>query len=124
MEQLVRVQKCNADGTAQVLHVRQSACSGDCHKCSGCGAVQEKLLFTAKNPVGAKPGELVTVKTASGPVLLAAAAVVVFSPMALSRLVFSLCGAVVLVMGIAVLISRLKQLRYLPKGKDNIIDAL
>ena len=44
--------------------------------------------------------------------------------MTLSRLVFSLCGAVVLVMGIAVLISRLKQLRYLPKGKDNIIDAL
>ena len=59
-----------------------------------------------------------------GTVLLAAAAVVVFSPMTLSRLVFSLCGAVVLVMGIAVLISRLKQLRYLPKGKDNIIDAL
>ena len=59
-----------------------------------------------------------------GTVLLAAAAVVLFSPMTLSRLVFSLCGAVVLVMGIAVLISRLKQLRYLPKGKDNIIDAL
>jgi uncharacterized membrane protein HdeD (DUF308 family) len=59
-----------------------------------------------------------------GTVLLAAAAVVVFSPMTLSRLVFSLCGAVVLVMGIAVLISRLKQLRYLPKGRDNIIDAL
>ena len=29
MEQLVRVQKLNADGTAQVLHIRQSACSGD-----------------------------------------------------------------------------------------------
>lgn len=73
MEQLVRVQKCNGDGTAQVLHVRQSACSGDCHKCAGCGAVQEKMLFTANNPIHAKPGELVTVKSASGLVLLAAA---------------------------------------------------
>ena len=82
MDQLVRVRKCNEDGTAQVLHVRQSACSGDCHKCAGCGAVQEKLLFTAKNPIGAKPGELVTVKTASGPVLLAAA-VLYLMPMAL-----------------------------------------
>lgn len=82
MEQLVRVQKCNEDGTAQVLHVRQSACSGDCHKCAGCGAVQEKLIFTAMNPIGAKPGELVTVKAASGPVLLAAA-VLYLMPMVL-----------------------------------------
>ena len=82
MEQLVRVRKCNEDGTAQVLHVRQSACSGDCHKCAGCGAVQEKLLFTAYNPIGAKPGELVTVKTATGPVLLAAA-VLYIMPMVL-----------------------------------------
>lgn len=82
MEQLVRVQKCNNDGTAQVLHVRQSACSGDCHKCAGCGAVQEKLLFTANNPIGARPGELVTVKAASGPVLLAAA-VLYLMPMVL-----------------------------------------
>ncbi len=73
MEQLVRVCKCNEDGTAQVLYVRQSACSGDCHKCSGCGAVQEKLIFTARNPIGARPGELVRVKAASGPVLAAAA---------------------------------------------------
>lgn len=73
MEQLVRVQKCNEDGTAQVLHVRQSACSGDCHKCSGCGAAQEMLLITAENPIGAKPGELVTIHSSSGPVLAAAA---------------------------------------------------
>lgn len=60
-----------------------------------------------------------------GTVLLVAAAVLVFSPMTLSRLVFSLCGGVLLVMGAAMLLSRLKQLRYLPQGKDrNIIDAL
>jgi sigma-E factor negative regulatory protein RseC len=73
MEQLVRVCHTNDDGTAQVIHIRESACSGDCHKCSGCGAVQQKLIFTASNPIGAKPGELVTVKTRSAPVLAAAA---------------------------------------------------
>jgi len=72
MDQLVRVQKCNDDGTAQVLHVRQSACSGDCHQCSGCGAAKENLLLTARNPVGAKPGQMVTIQSESGPVLLAA----------------------------------------------------
>ena len=73
MEQVVRVQKCNDDGTAQVLHVRQSACSGECHKCAGCGAVQQKMLLTVQNPIGAQPGQLVTIKTETGPVLLAAA---------------------------------------------------
>lgn len=73
MEQVVRVQKLNDDGTAQVLHVRQSACSGDCHKCSGCGAVQQKMLLTAQNPIGAQPGQVVTVRAETGPVLAAAA---------------------------------------------------
>lgn len=72
MEQLVKVRQCNDDGTALVLCLRQSACSGDCHKCSGCGAVEQKLLFTAFNPIGAKPGETVRVRTRSGPVLLGA----------------------------------------------------
>ena len=82
MEQLVKVQSCNPDGTARVLHIRQSACSGDCHKCSGCGAVQESLLFTARNPIGAKPGDVVTVQAETGPVL-AAAAVLYVLPLAL-----------------------------------------
>ena len=82
MEQVVRVQKCDANGTAQVLHIRQSACSGDCHKCSGCGAVQEKMLLTANNPIGAKPGDLVTIRSETGPVL-AAAAVLYMLPLVL-----------------------------------------
>lgn len=82
MEQLVRVQKLNTDGTAQVLHIRQSACSGDCHRCSGCGAVQEHLLLTANNPIGARPGQVVTVRAETGPVL-AAAAVLYLLPLVL-----------------------------------------
>ena len=82
MEQLVRVQKLNDDGTAQVLHIRESACSGDCHKCSGCGAVDQKMILTAKNLIGAKVGDLVVIQSASGPVL-AAAAMLYMVPLAL-----------------------------------------
>ena len=82
MEQIVRVQVCNPDGTAQVLHTRQSACSGDCHKCSGCGAAQEKILITANNPIGAQPGDMVILQSQTGPVL-AAAAVLYMLPLVL-----------------------------------------
>ena len=73
MEQKVRVTKLLPDGNAQVLHIRQSACSGDCHKCAGCGAAQESLLFSAKNPIGALPGDTVTVVSETAPVLRGAA---------------------------------------------------
>ena len=73
MQQLVRVRQIHEDGTATVIHVRESACSGDCHKCSGCGAAKEAILLEAKNPIGAKPGDLVTIESESGPVLKAAA---------------------------------------------------
>ena len=92
MEQIVRVRRCWEDGTAQVVHVRQSACSGDCHKCSGCGAAQETLLLTARNPIGAQPGDAVVIRSESGPVL-AAAAVLYLLPLVLFFLGYGL-GAV------------------------------
>ena len=73
MEQTVRVKEVYEDGTALVLHLRQSACSGDCHKCSGCGAAQETITLKALNPIGAAPGDLVSIRAESGPVLKAAA---------------------------------------------------
>ena len=72
MEQLVRVKETYDNGTALVIHVRESACSGDCHKCSGCGAAKEAVLFTAANPIGAGRGDLVKVESETGPVLKAA----------------------------------------------------
>ena len=72
MEQLVRVKEVHPDGTATVLVVRESACSGDCHKCSGCGAAKESILFEANNPIGARRGDLVKVQSETGPVLKAA----------------------------------------------------
>lgn len=72
MEQLVRVKETYADGTALVVHIRESACSGDCHKCSGCGAAKEAILLTAENPIGAGKGDLVSIRSETAPVLKAA----------------------------------------------------
>ena len=72
MEQLVKVRKTHKDGTATVMHIRESACSGDCHKCSGCGAAKEAVVFTADNPIGAKRGDMVKVESSTAPVLKAA----------------------------------------------------
>ena len=73
MEQLARILSNDPDGTAQVLVIRQSACSGDCHKCAGCGAAEQKMLLTAQNPIGAAVGERVILRSESATVLKAAA---------------------------------------------------
>ena len=73
MEQLVRIRECYEDGTALVVHIRESACSGDCHKCSGCGAAKEAIELRAENPLDAPAGSLVRIRADSGPVLKAAA---------------------------------------------------
>lgn len=73
MEQTVRVRRILPDGSAEVVHIRQSACSGDCHKCSGCGAAKETLVFRAENPVNAQVGEDVIISSRSDAVLRGAA---------------------------------------------------
>lgn len=73
MEQTVSVRRLLPDGMAEVIRVRESACSGDCHKCSGCGAAQQTVLLKARNPIGAKPGDLVVVSSETKTVLKAAA---------------------------------------------------
>lgn len=63
------------DGTAELLVHRESACSGDCHKCSGCGAVEQTLRLSADNPIHAQHGDIVWIETESATVLWAAALV-------------------------------------------------
>ena len=92
MEQIVRVKESFPNGTAQVIIIRESACSGDCHKCSGCGAAQETLLIEAQNPIGAGRGDLVTVSSESGPVLKAAV-VLYMMPLVLFFLGYALGAA-------------------------------
>lgn len=51
--------------------------------------------------------------------------VLILLPMTASRLVFSLCGAAVLVIGVLMLLDRIRGRRWLHEGDDpNIIDAL
>ena len=58
-------------------------------------------------------------------VLFIAALILIFAPMTVSRLVFSLCGLAVLAMGVFLLLDRLKHRDYLDEPDDpNIIDAL
>ena len=71
MEQIVRVHRLHPDGRADIFLVRESACSGDCHKCSGCGAAKEVMIVQAQNPIGAGRGDLVTLETKTGPVMKA-----------------------------------------------------
>lgn len=82
MEQLVKVVKLNDDGSAVVSHERLSACSGDCHRCAGCGSSGQTMLLEVRNPIGAKPGDMVVIRSESAPVL-AAAAILYLCPIAL-----------------------------------------
>ncbi len=69
MEKLARVRVTYEDGTALVTAVQKSACSGECYTCAGCGGVRQAMLLRAANPIGASPGELVTLTADPGPVL-------------------------------------------------------
>ncbi len=71
MQQIVRVREAHNDGTATVFLQRESACSGDCHKCSGCGAAKEVMIFRVFNPIGAGRGDLVVIESKTGPVMKA-----------------------------------------------------
>ena len=114
MEQLVRVKEVYDNGTAQVYRIRESACSGDCHKCSGCGAAKETVVFTAENPIGAGPGDLVRVESETAPVLKAAAVLYV-APLVLFFLGYylgtlpgnfgALGGGLGFVLGVAIVIA-------------------
>lgn len=73
MEVNVKVCRLLPDGMAEVVRIRESACSGDCHKCSGCGAAKQTVLFTAHNPIGAQPGDSVVVESDTAAVLKGAA---------------------------------------------------
>ena len=73
MEQNVVVRRLLPDGMAEVMRIRESACSGDCHKCAGCGSAKQTMLFQAHNPIGAVPGDVVVVESDTAEVLKGAA---------------------------------------------------
>lgn len=75
MQRKATVQAVLPDGRAELAVQRESACSGDCHHCGGCGTVGQTLRLTAENPIGAEKGDIVYIASESGPVLWAAALV-------------------------------------------------
>lgn len=89
MEQIVRVHRLRDDGRADIILVRESACSGDCHKCSGCGAQKETMIVTAENPIKAEVGDFVTLSSDTGTVMKAVMAVYLV-PMVLFFALFGL----------------------------------
>ena len=82
MQQQVQVYRVDPDGYAEVFVRRESACSGDCHKCSGCGAQQQQVFVRARNSIGAEPGDRVIVSTEARQ-MLPAMLVVYILPLAL-----------------------------------------
>ena len=75
MEQIVRVHRLREDGRADIILVRESACSGDCHKCSGCGAQKETMIVEADNPIRAQVGDFVVLSSDTASVMKAVVAV-------------------------------------------------
>lgn len=75
MEQIVRVHRIRDDGRADIILIRESACSGDCHKCSGCGAAKETMIVPADNPIKAEVGDFVMLKSDTASVMKAVFAV-------------------------------------------------
>lgn len=73
MEQIVQVSRVLENGAAEVIRQRENACSGDCHKCSGCGSTKQTVLVQAENSIGAKAGDWVIMEAKSSAILKVAA---------------------------------------------------
>lgn len=81
MTQTAMVTALTADGSALVKVFQKSACGHDCENCGVCGDRRE-ITVLAKNPLRAVRGDLVTVETATGK-LVGAAALVYALPLAM-----------------------------------------
>ncbi len=75
MTQSAIVERLAGNGDAMIRVYQKSACGHDCSDCSGICGSKRSITVQAKNPLGAVPGDLVTVETATGKLLKAAALV-------------------------------------------------
>ncbi len=75
MTQSAVVKRILADGRAEVLVNRGTACGGNCGSCGGTCSFQNKLTVTCVNPIGAQVGDKVTIASQTRRILGAAALV-------------------------------------------------
>lgn len=65
MTQIATVEEILNGGYARISVPRKSACGHDCEECAGCGMTGAAIYTTAKNPVGAQPGQKVVVESST-----------------------------------------------------------
>lgn len=65
MTQIATVEEILSGGYARISVPRKSACGHDCEECAGCGMTGAAVYATAKNPVGAAPGQKVVVESST-----------------------------------------------------------
>lgn len=82
MQQKATIVEILPDNEVKLVVSRESACSGDCHKCGGCGSVSQKFYLIAKNDINAQKGEIVYVESDKN-VVLGAAVLVYLLPLLL-----------------------------------------
>ena len=75
MTQNAIVEKLEANGDALVRVFQKSACGHDCSDCADICGAKRTITVQARNPLRARPGDMVTVETGTGLVLRAAALV-------------------------------------------------
>lgn len=93
MQQKARVARLLPRNRAEVCVTRKSACSGDCHKCAGCGAVEQTLTVVAANDIHAAPGDMVYIES-YGAMVLCAAVLVYVLPLVLFFAGYFAAGAI------------------------------
>ncbi len=74
MRQSAIVKRNLENNMAEVLVTRGSACGGNCKSCGGCHH-ESTLTVTCSNPIGAAPGERVTIESKTTRILGVAALV-------------------------------------------------
>lgn len=75
MTQTAIVEKLALNGDALIRVYQKSACAHDCAECAGICGAKRSITVQARNPLGARVGNQVTVETSTGGIVKAAALV-------------------------------------------------
>ena len=103
MTQEAIVTKLLPNGMAEVAVTRTTACGGNCGRCESC-IFQSELKTSAKNLIGAKPGQRVLIESRSSRIY-GAALLVYILPLVLLLLGFTAASLLKLPEGAAVALS-------------------